>query len=227
MLPDEFDHLTLIPAHELAEGVNQIPTDPGVYLWFVRGGRSILEQSSYFTTKAEGPLLRIDAGDHLYTGAAQNLRFRLGQHIFNPIHENSSPRKSLVALERRFGAISKAVESIHDVEDDEGLTEWIFENVTFGIETHPDFFSREYEIIRRYASPFNIAHRRAHRYSKWLMAWRAEAFPPEWMQRLPQDDRRIRDAAKPKTLDRRSRRSSGNQQLPPRHVTGGARARRS
>src|SRR5665213_2090068 len=114
MLPDEFKRLTLIPAHELEDGLEKIPPDPGVYLWFVRGGRSMLEQSSYFTTPQTGPLLAIETGEHLYTGAGHNLRFRISQHLVNIKHENSSPRKSLVALERRFGAVTKAVGSIHD-----------------------------------------------------------------------------------------------------------------
>lgn len=196
MLPDEFNHLKLIPASDLRGGVERIPPDPGVYLWFVRGGRTLLEHSSYFSTHV-GHLLSVRGHEHLYTGAAYNLRVRVSQHVRNPCHENSSPKKSLVALERRFGSVSKAVESEHDIETVEGLSEWIFENVIFGIEVNPDPFGREASILHRYASPFNIALRRNHRYSKWLMQWRADAFPPDWLRQIPSRDRRqtVRGAA--------------------------------
>jgi hypothetical protein len=214
MLPDEFSHLKLIPAHKLRRGLNEIPPDPGVYLWFVRGGMSLLEQSSYFATPKSGDLLKIDAGVHLYTGAAHNLRYRISAHLQTTFADQSSPRKSLIALECRFGAVSKAVESIHDVVNDAGQTEWIFENVTIGIETNSDPFGREFQILQRYASPFNIAHRRTHRYSKWLMAWRAEAFPPAWMRELPGEGE-----SPPRRGGAYSRRTSGVRRRPPEKRT--------
>lgn len=66
-----------------------------------------------------------------------------------------------------------------------GLSDWIFDNVVFGYELSDEPVGRETALIYRMVSPFNIAHRRQHKYSKYLMAWRAIAFPSEWMKTIP------------------------------------------
>gem|GEM_PF-5557477 len=174
----------LIQASELRDSLAALPPEPGVYLWFVKHGDKLLEASSYFETDDRMP---VTIGDHvhLYTGSAYDLRFRVGQHLRNECRENSSPRKSLLALEHMFSAITQVYGSQYDDLDAGGLTRWMYDNVIFAYEVHQSPVARETALIYRMATPFNIAHRRQHRYSKYLMAWRAIAFPSEWMKTVP------------------------------------------
>src|ERR1700722_81715 len=102
MLPKELSNLRLIPASDLRRGFQKIPPDPGVYLFFVRDGDKLLEETAYFDTDMKQPLVA-EGWQNLYTGAANNLRFRVAQHFMTLNHENSSPRKTLLALEYLFG----------------------------------------------------------------------------------------------------------------------------
>ena len=178
------DDLTFIDAEELRNDAKQVPDKPGVYLWFVRGGKRLLELTHYYDTDTRDPLSYLNRA-HLYTGASRDLRFRLSQHLRNEIVNQSSPRKSLIAIERIFGAVGQAVPSHFDVEEDGGLTDWIFENVVFGYRLHASPLGYETQILNAVPSPFNIVHRRQHRYAKYLMAWRAIAFPSDWMEGIP------------------------------------------
>jgi hypothetical protein len=181
MLPSELSNLKLIPASDLRAGFQRIPPDPGVYLFFVRGGDKLLEETAYpDDDQLSG--LTAQGWQHLYTGAATNLRFRVSQHFLALSEENSSPRKTLMAIEFLFGAVSNAVDSDIAITDHETMSEWMYENILVGFERHPKPFEREQHLLGRYKSPFNIAHRRRHAYSKWLMRWREDAFPPDWLQ---------------------------------------------
>jgi hypothetical protein len=183
-LPRPLDRFKLVPATHLRTNLNLIPERPGVYLWLVRHGQTLLELSSYFETDDRKP---VTAGGHahLYTGSAYDLRFRIGQHIRNPNPENSSPRKSLLALEHMFSAVTRIYGSQYGELKSGGLTSWILDNVIFGFELTDSPITRETSLIHQMVSPFNIAHRRQHRYSKYLMAWRAIAFPSPWMKTVP------------------------------------------
>ena len=173
----------LVRAASLRETVDCVPSAPGVYFWLVRGGHTILELTSYYQTDRRPPLRHMGL-DLMYVGASHDLQFRIGQHVRNDNPENSSPRKTLYALEHIFGAVSSSVPSAHKISEG-GLTEWIYENVTFGFAVDTQPYRREHALIRDFRSPFNIAHRRRHRYSKYLMAWRATVFPSEWMTHIP------------------------------------------
>lgn len=177
-------NLRYFPAHTLREDCDAIPATPGVYLWFVRGGKRILDLTHYRETDSRRPRT-YDGHAHLYTGAARDLRYRLTQHLRNEDPGQSSPRKSLWAIERVFGAVTGATTSSYNFERDGHLTEWIYDHVVFGIQESADPFYLEAQVIESEPSPFNIAQRRRHRYSKFLMAWRAFAFPSDWMSDVP------------------------------------------
>jgi hypothetical protein len=155
-----------------------------VYLWFVRLGHEVLELSFYYDTDDCEPAIA-QGHTHMYTGSAYDLRFRIGQHLKTETPDSSSPRKSLLALEHMFSVVTQIYGSKYGELKAGGLTEWIYQNVIFGFELSDEPIARERFLIQEMASPFNIAHRRQHKYSKYLMAWRAIAFPSEWMKTIP------------------------------------------
>ncbi len=174
MLPDDLKQLTLIPARTLRKGFQIIPPDPGVYFFFVRDGHRLLKATAYFET-GEHPLITVGDYTHLYTGATMNLRFRLTQHFVSPREENSSPRKTFMALEEAFGVISKNTKRKLDRD---ALTDWMYRNIRVGYLIARKPFDRERQLLKRHSSPFNIAHRRMDEYPQRLMSWRAMAYPP-------------------------------------------------
>jgi hypothetical protein len=174
----------VVPADILRLDLTVVPQDAGVYLWFIKGGREILRSSHYFETGGPEPIA-FNGRELMYVGSAYDLRFRLAEHLRNPRHENSSPRKSLIAIEKIFGAVTASVGSNLDVTTADGLTEWIRDNVAFGFEQDSEPLAREAALISSITCPFNIVGRRRHKYSRWLMAWRASAFPPKWLTLVP------------------------------------------
>lgn len=175
MLPDELRHLTVIPFRALIESTEQVPQRPGVYLFFLRGGTALLQATSYFEFGRRDPI-SLDGMTHVYTGAARFLRDRLRQHAGSDT-ENSSIRKTLLSIESKFGAISNSGTPLCHVKGHLTLTSWLCENAAIAIENHSRPFARERVILNKYASPFNIAHRREDPYARALSAWRCAVFP--------------------------------------------------
>lgn len=175
MLPDELKNLAFLSAHDIFRCPEDVPAYAGVYLVFLRGGLRILQATSYFDTAEEMPL-SIRDHDHLYTGAASNLRDRLEQHMRRDIR-SSSLRKTLLAIEHQQRAISGCGRHMRRIVNEESLTEWMCCNAVIGIQFTSAPFDRERELISRYHSPFNITLRRHHPYSKALMMWRSATFP--------------------------------------------------
>jgi hypothetical protein len=186
MLPNELKHLKLIPYCRLADRPNDLPDDPGVYLFFLNGGTRLLEATSYFDVDGQPPL-SVRGMQHVYTGAAYYLRERLKQHLGTSV-ENSSLRKTLLSIEHKFQALSNSRTPGCQVKGQKTLTEWLRQNALVGIQIAQEPFARERQILERYASPFNIALRRDRPYARALSKWRCAAFPMD----RPERNRKIR-----------------------------------
>lgn len=187
MLPAELKHFTLIPAAKLTSEPGYLPDKPGVYLFFVRGGDSVLASTSYFETGGESPL-RVRKHVHLYTGAA---RFSLVDRVLTNLHADvtsSSFCRSLLAIERMSRAISRSGTPDCAVVGERTLRVWLRRNALVGFEATDDPFGREHELLASFASPLNIALRRDTPHSRVLSEWRCTVFPPD----QPQEARRIR-----------------------------------
>lgn len=182
MLPSELRHLKLIPAHRLLADLGAVPDVPGVYLLFLNGGMRLLEATAYFDTDLRMPLTA-RGKQHLYTGAADNLRKRLEQHFWRDAG-SSSFRKTLLSIEHARCAVSKSRTPCCKISGEDTLSTWLFKNALVAIDFTQKPFERERALITRYASPFNITLRRQHPYSRSLMAWRSVAFP-HWRLRRP------------------------------------------
>jgi len=186
MLPAQLQHLTLIPAHAVTEEPELVPNDPGVYLFFVRGGTVILRASGYFRSGGGQPL-EVDGRQHLYTGAADKLQRRMKQHFLRD-HRSSSFRTSLHALERIHHALSRTGTAMCKVRDERTLSRWMSRNVTIAFEPHADPFNREKELLHFYPAPLNIALQSSQPYSQHLSACRERTFekrlPRHWYRPL-------------------------------------------
>jgi hypothetical protein len=187
MVPSDLRHIKLIPYSTLMDRPNDIPDYPGVYLFFLNGGGRMLETTAYYDMEARRPF-SLGVMTHVYTGSAMNLRERLKQHLRTGI-ENSSIRKTLLTLEQIFGALSESGTPACNVKGQKTLTAWLRENAIVGYEYHREPVRRETQILKRHASPFNIAMRRHRPYAQALREWRCKAFPAS-EGRLP--NRRLR-----------------------------------
>ncbi len=165
-----------ITANAFGADPSQIPERSGVYLFYIAGGLRLLERTGYFDTDNRVPQER-QGRLHLYTGAANDLRLRMKQH-FERDWRSSTFRKSLLTIEYKRKAISKSRTDHCNVTDEASLTQWLRLNVTVEFQFTDEPFKREFNIIERCASPMNITWRRNHLYSRMLMAWRNEVFPP-------------------------------------------------
>lgn len=168
-------HFSLIPANKIARNLANVPTGPGVYMFFVRGGQRLLEQTSYFDLDGRAPAA-LDSHIHLYTGAANDLQLRMKQH-FHRDRRSSTFRETLLAIEIARQAISKSLTPASMVTCEETLSRWLFENVIIGFRYFQRPFQLESELIEAHVSPFNITLRRTNPYARALMQWRHEAFP--------------------------------------------------
>ena len=169
-------HLKLIPARGLFANLDPVPEQPGVYLLFLTGGMSLLETTAYFDVDERHPA-SINGRAHLYTGAADNLRARLKQHLIRD-RRASSFRQTLLAVEHARKAISRTLTPACKIVGEASLSEWLRENLTIGIQLAKRPFELESDLIGALVSPFNITLRRSHPYSRVLMHWRNVAFPP-------------------------------------------------
>jgi len=175
MVPSDLRHIKLIPYATLMDRPNDIPNYPGVYLFFLNGGGRMWEVTAYYEMETRRPF-SLGVMTHVYTGSAMNLRERLKQHLGTTI-ENSSIRKTLLSLEQIFGALSGSDTPACKVKGQKTLTAWLRENAIVGYEYHRDPVRRENQILKRHASPFNIAMRRGRPYARALSEWRCKAFP--------------------------------------------------
>jgi hypothetical protein len=174
MLPDDLRRLVVIPAGLVIRDEEQIPERPGVYMFFFRGGNRLLDASSYFDFARLRPL-GFRRRQHLYTGAAHNLRRRLKQHM--TFIAASSLRRSLLALEHEAQAISRSKTPECGVIGEQSLTTWMCRNALIGIEIARNPLERERFLLSRYASPLNLTLRRHQPYARALTQMRLAAFP--------------------------------------------------
>ena len=188
MLPSDLQGLTIFPARLIVAEAQRLPDQPGVYLFFVRGGRRLLTATSYFDLECRRPL-SFRRREHLYTGAARfSLRDRIQTNLRADVTSSSFTR-SLLAIERARRAISKScTPGCRRVRGEQSLAAWLRINAVIGFETTRDPYGRERELLSRLASPLNIVHRRDHPYAQALSAWRCAAFPAD----VPERARRVR-----------------------------------
>src|SRR5690242_10706763 len=106
MIPRELKKLVLLPAGLVFQQPAAVPMEPGAYLFFFNGGTRLLEATSYFDCDPRRPLC-IEGREHLYTGAARDLRIRLRQHLEADL-TSSSLRMTLLAIEQEKQAISRS-----------------------------------------------------------------------------------------------------------------------
>jgi hypothetical protein len=175
MIPNELKDLVLVPARHLLEDPLRFPAAPGAYLFFFKGGTRLLEATSYFKCDDRRPV-SIRGRQHLYTGAARDLRVRLRQHMEADL-TSSSLRMTLLAIEQNHRAISRSQTSACAIKGEKTLTEWMCKNAYIGLMPADDPFKQEREILERYPSPFNIVMRRQHPYARALSNSRQIAFP--------------------------------------------------
>lgn len=186
MLPVDLQHLILIPARFIVNKPHILPTGPGVYLFFLRGGSRLLAATNYAEFSSQRPL-SIRGRQYLYTGAALRLAERLKQHMTSDL-TSSSLRLSLLAIERIHKAISSSGTPACNVRGEKSLSAWLSANAVVGIELTENPFERERELLATYPSPLNIALRREAPYARALSGWRQSTFPPS----QPDRARRIR-----------------------------------
>lgn len=173
-MPYRLGQITLIPAYQTGTECEHVPNKPGIYMFFLRGGTEFLHSSGYFALGGEPPL-DIEGYQHLYTGAGQDLRRRLHQHL----HRNwisSSFRTSLLAVEYARQAISRSGTPHSRVVGDRSLSVWLNRNAVIGYRPTGRPFDCERELIRTHTSPLNLTLRRQHPYSRQLQVWRSQAF---------------------------------------------------
>jgi hypothetical protein len=173
--PDPRD-FTFIPVRDLIDLRHPVQNKPGVYGFFLRGGTRLLEATDWFELDKRRPLT-IRGHAHLYTGAADRLGDRLKQHMRIGHLENSSLRKTLLAIEVVARAISQSGTPACRVKGQVSLTTWLRANAIVGFRFTKNAFEMERQILEAHASPFNVAWRRDHAYAKQLTEWKCTVFP--------------------------------------------------
>jgi hypothetical protein len=173
MLPKDLSTLTVIPVSLILVDIERVPARAGVYLFFFHGGTRLLAATSYFNVNRRHPL-SFSRHQHLYTGAAYDLRRRLKQHM--SLIESSSMRRSLLALERERKAISRSKTPGCNVKGELSLTRWLSKNALVGIELTENPFPRERQLLAQHASPLNVTFRRQEPFARSLLEMRRNAF---------------------------------------------------
>lgn len=186
MIPRELKKLVLLPASLVFQQPMAVPMQAGAYLFFFNGGMRLLEATSYFACDPRSPL-SIGGREHLYTGAARDLRIRLRQHLEADL-TSSSLRMTLLAIEQKKRAISLSRTPDCAIKGEKTLTAWLCANAHIGLVLSEDPFKQERELLERYPSPFNIVLRRRHPYARALSKLRQAAFPAH----APERWRRVR-----------------------------------
>ena len=177
----DYQNLKLLNAHDLLASLAAIPQRPGVYLLFLNGGMRLLRATGYFQV---GPrrLISVQNAQHVYTGAAHNLRDRIEQHLRRD-WRGSSFRKTLLAMQYARRAISKTRTPGSKVVGESTLTAWLRDNLRVAVIPTRAPFDVERKLIAATASPLNIAQRRRTGYPRRLAQWRRQAFAPDVCQR--------------------------------------------
>lgn len=185
MTRNELKKLVLLPARQLLRDPSKFPAAPGAYLFFFNGGTRLLEATSYFDCDPRPPVSN-RGRQHLYTGAARDLRVRLRQHMEADV-TSSSLRMTLLAIEQKDRAISRSETPDCAIKGEKTLTAWLCKNAYIGLVLNEDSFKQERELLEQYPSPFNIVMRRRHPYARALSKSRQSAFPahsPEHWRRV-------------------------------------------
>lgn len=172
-------------ARKVLRDPTTVPAEPGAYLFFFKGGTRLLRATSYFDHEARAPLTVRDR-QHLYTGAARDLRVRLRQHMEADL-TSSSLRMTLLAIEQKYSAISRSKTDDCTIKGERTLTRWLRGNAYIGIVAHDEPFMLERMLLEQHPSPFNIVMRRQHPYARTLSKCRQSVFPankPDRWRRL-------------------------------------------
>jgi hypothetical protein len=165
----------LIPARQLLRDPSVVPAHPGAYLFFFKGGTRLLRATSYFDYETRRPLT-VRGRQHLYTGAARDLRIRLRQHMEADV-TSSSLRMTLLAIEQGYSAISLSGTPDCSIKGEKTLTKWLCRNAYIGLLLDQDPFGVERKLLAQHPSPFNIVMRRQHPYARRLSKCRQCVFP--------------------------------------------------
>jgi hypothetical protein len=173
--PDPRD-FTFIPVRDLIDHAHPVPNEAGVYGFFIRGGTRLLEATGWFDLDSRRPLT-VRRHQLLYVGAANWLGERLKQHMRTGHLENSSLRKTLLAIEYTTRALSRSGTPACRVRGQVTLTRWLRLNAIVGIRFTRNPFVVERHILEAHACPFNIQWRRQHAYAQALTKWKTETFP--------------------------------------------------
>jgi hypothetical protein len=167
-----FRYLCLVPARVILRDPTVIPDTEGVYYAFLEGGMDLLSAASYFEYSMRDPLTH-DGAAHLYTGASINMRSRLLCHLIGG-EEQSSFRKTLLAVEFARKAISKTKTPGSHVTTNRSLSGWLSSNALFAFIPCSDAKTQERQVLRGDASPLNIRNQRYPKFAGQLLGWRAK-----------------------------------------------------
>jgi hypothetical protein len=168
------ERLTFVSARRVITAEEAFPAQPATYLFLFRGGNRLLGATSYFALGGKRPP-SFRRKQHLYTGAAMNLRRRIKQHMAQI--NGSSLRRTLLAIELSTGAISQSKTPRCEVRGERSLTEWMAHNLLVGFVSTQDPFDLEGRLLAELPSPFNLTLRRTQRYARALSALRLSVFP--------------------------------------------------
>lgn len=153
-----------------------LPNGPGVYVAIFPNGIELLDQWGYFAHDERAPLM-VDGHPALYVGMTQVLG--IPHRIDN--HSRGDARVStlrmtlgtLLRTELRLSAMTTPRKSyFHFGDGEERLSAWMARNVMFGVHACADPVALERLIIQDSVVPLNITDRRAHPFSRHLMAMR-------------------------------------------------------
>jgi hypothetical protein len=157
---------------------DRIPDVPGVYAALFPQGIELLARWGYFSLDSRPPST-ID--DHPGLDVGMTAKLGIAQRIDNHIRGDarvSSLRMSLGALLRkrlRLSAVTAPRKTYFHFGDGEArLSSWMADNVLIGIHACDDPATLERSLIHDGVFPLNITDRRAHPFSRQLVAKRRD-----------------------------------------------------
>jgi hypothetical protein len=154
----EQEEFKFFAGHRLMGRGRLVPDRAGVYVIFVQGGDALLDAMDY-ERLGGAPPWRFRDYVHLYTGAGCDMRDRLLSHMFRDARV-SSFRKSLLAAEQAYGAISSTGLTLPKAPNQEiALDLWLAHHAYVGIHRCADYLEVERRVLKSTPSPLNIQQR--------------------------------------------------------------------
>jgi hypothetical protein len=149
----------------------------GIYVLLIRDGDKLLEAAGYSDMGgAAAPAWTVGNGEytHLYTGCSGNLRMRVKRHLVRDVRV-SSFRKSLLALDAKFGVINATGHPFPmEPHQEAGLDLWLAMHGVVGFRRCEDDRASEAELLARSPSPLNAQGRPRTPFDKMLLRATAE-----------------------------------------------------